>query len=123
MERYAAHPSKGMTMDTPEERHKKIATVVRLQCQVLCRKLDPVSTDTKVVESPPVSEHDLGELIDASRAWQQAVKTGDLLAIEKCESDFTAAWERFETTRNQASHDPQNLHNCCPKPRDGVGQA
>jgi hypothetical protein len=107
MEQYAFHPSKGMTMDTPEERHRKIATVVRLQCQVLCRNLGPVSTDTKVVGSV-VNEKDLGELIDASRAWQQAVKSGDLLAIEKCETDFTVAWERFETTRNQASHDPQN---------------
>jgi hypothetical protein len=107
MEQYAVHPSKGTTMDTPEQRHRKIATVVRLQCQVLCRKLGSVTTDTKVVGSA-VSEQELGELIDASRAWQQAVKSGDLLAIEKCESDFTAAWERFETTRNQASHDPQN---------------
>jgi hypothetical protein len=87
-------------MDTPEQMHGKIAKVVRLQCQDLCRRLRP---DTAAIESV-VSEQDLGDLICASRAWQQAVKSGDLTAIEKCESYFTAAWEKFEATRKQASH-------------------
>jgi hypothetical protein len=87
-------------MDTPEQMHGKIAKVVRLQCQDLCRRLRP---DTAATESV-VSEEDLGELICASRAWQQAVKSGDVDAIEKCESDFTAAWEKFEATRKQVFH-------------------
>jgi hypothetical protein len=84
-------------MDTPEQMHGKIAKVVRLQCQALCRRLRP---DTAAIESV-VSERDLGDLIYVSRAWQQAVKSGDLDAIEKCESDFTAAWEKFEATSQE----------------------
>ena len=91
-------------MDTPEERHRKISEVVRLQCQELCRRLGPVSTDTRSTETT-VSEQDLGDLICASREWQQAVKSGDQAAIEKCESDFTVAWEQFDATRKQASRD------------------
>jgi hypothetical protein len=87
-------------MDTPEQMHGKITEVVRLQCQDLCRRLRP---DTAAIKSV-VSEQDLGDLICASRAWQRAVKSGDLDAIEKCESDFTAAWEKFEATRKQVSH-------------------
>jgi hypothetical protein len=82
-------------MDTPEQMHGKIAKVVRLQCLELCRKLRP---DTAAIESA-VNKQNLGDLISASRAWQQAVKSGDLDVIEKCESDFTAAWEKFEATR------------------------
>ena len=89
-----------MPMDTPEQMHEKIAKVVRLQCQDLCRRFRP---DTAAIESV-VSEQDLEDLICASRAWQQAVKSGNLDAIEKCESDFTAAWEKFEATRKQVFH-------------------
>jgi hypothetical protein len=91
-----------MAMDAPEAMHRKIVKVVRLQCQDLCRRLGPASTDPAAIESS-VSEQDLEELLRLSRAWQNAAKFGDRAVVEKCESDFTTAWETFEATAKQAS--------------------
>ena len=72
-------------MDTPEQMHRKYCQSCAAPMSGSLSQAPARHRGDRTVMS---GEQDLGDLIGASRAWQQAVKSGDLDAIGEVRVQF-----------------------------------